>query len=357
VIGPQSSAATSETPPGTVTTVTTSSTETTSTTVTVTSTATRSSSSVPAPHSCVGDGSCTPVATQDFGGGQQLVVVLDGTQQQAVLVGGSSVLAVGVIKAVGNHPDISCKAVGAAEYCLIAGVPGAHTAFGSVVVVSGQTLRVATTDLFGEGGALALTAKSSDGVLAAGATEFAGYGLAYAYAPQAWQTWQVTGGGATSTGCGVPSIGQVPTAPTVPQTGPCSGTPAVDGFGPDSAHRLGILGTGFVTPSGNQRCVYNAGAQHLLACGITAIDFPRPACTKIRNVVGTLALMSDTQPPYLDGCMGDILAVAGLQKAAYDTFYLDADGFGCLVTQSQGVTCRNPQGHGFRLARAGFSAF
>ncbi|MTD14224.1 hypothetical protein GIS00_09725 [Nakamurella sp. YIM 132087] len=300
---------------------------------------------------CWTAGSCPAQSATDLGGGWSLVTVDVGADEgAALLIAGADVIASAAIELTGPRPAVDCRPHDATLLCLVSGVPGAHTAFGSVIEVGDRTLRTVVPSLVAQE-ELAVAATDDGGLLVAGIADFSDYGLAYAQSPKSWHTWQVDGSGITADGCGPPAL-DAPPMPAVPLTGPCEGTPEVEGFGPDSARKLGALSPGFITPTGNIVCAFDTS----LACRIEKADFTLPTCTTGVQP-GTVALLDASGAKPLEGCQGDRLVNAGTAIAAYDTFYLDPSGYGCLVTESKGITCRNPAGKGFTLARSGYTTF
>jgi hypothetical protein len=293
------------------------------------------------------------VADRDLGGGWRLVVV-DPTQEStvALLLYGTTAYDMLALRSIGGaEVGVQCSPVSGVTTCLIDGVPGAHTAFGAVVQVAGGRIRALNTDLAAEGG-FEITGRTADSMLIAGPVSSFSYGLSYAASPQAWRTYLIRGGTLRS-GCSAPAF-VATAAPRTPQTGPCTGTPAIAGWGPESAKKLRDLTQGAVSESGNIHCALVSYTTDLLACTIGATDFDVPK--DCPGQPGTIVSWPVGGKPTLSGCAGDTMVMAGRAVLPYDTLAVGA-GFGCVIRQSGGVKCQDATGHGFTLARAGYTTF
>lgn len=244
-----------------------------------------------------------------------------------------------------------CSPVSGIATCLVDGVPGAHTAFGVVVQIVNGRITSLGGDLAAEGG-FEITARSADSLLFAGPVSSFSYGLSYATAPQAWRTYLVRGSTLT-TGCSAPSF-QLSAAPRSAQSGACSGTPVIAGFGPESAQKLRDMTQGAISESGNIHCALLSYTTEVLACAIGTTDFDVPK--NCSGQPGTIVTWPVGGTPLLSGCAGDTMVAAGRAVLPYDTLAVGA-GFGCVIRASGGVRCQDSTGHGFTLARAGYSVF
>lgn len=251
----------------------------------------------------------------------------------------------------GAQVGVRCSPVSGVTTCLVDGVPGAHTAFGAVVQLAGGRIRSLGTDLAAEGG-FQIAGHTADSLLIAGPVSSFSYGLSYAAAPQAWRTYLVSGATVRS-GCSAPAFRLV-TAPRTPQTGPCSGTPAVAGWGPESAKKLHDLGQGAVSESGNIHCGLLSYGTDELVCSIGVTDFDVPK--DCAGQPGTIVRWPVGGRPTLSGCAGDTMLGAGRAVLPYDSLAVGA-GFGCVIRKTGGARCQDATGHGFNLARAAYSTF
>ena len=253
------------------------------------------------------------------------------------------------LRSIGSEQvSIRCSLVSGVTTCLVDGVPGAHTAFGTVLQVAGGRITPLATDLAAEGG-FEIAGRTAGSLLIAGPVSSFSYGLSYAAAPQAWRTYLVRGT-TLVTGCGAPAF-QLAAAPRTAQTGPCSGTPAIAGWGPESAQKLRDLGQGAMSESGNIQCALLTYGTDTLACTI-GIHVPGDCAGQ----PGTIVTWVAGGKPALSNCAGDTMVNAGRAVLPYDTLAVGA-GFGCAIRQTGGVKCEDVTGHGFILARAGYSTF
>ena len=290
---------------------------------------------------------------RDLGGGWHLAAV-EPTQDSTVvllLYGTTAYDKLEVRSIGGEQVGIRCSPVSGVTTCLVDGVPGAHTAFGAVVQVAGGRITSLATDLAAEGG-FDIVRRTGDSLLVAGPVSSFSYGLSYATAPQAWRTYLVRGATVTS-GCGAPAF-QLGAAPGTAQTGPCTGTPVISGWGQESAQKLRDLTQGAISASGNIHCALLSYGTDELACtiGITDFDVPKNCAGQ----PGTIVAWPVGGKPMLSGCAGDTMVTAGRAVLPYDTLAV-GDGFGCVIRQTGGVKCEDVTGHGFVLARAGYSTF
>lgn len=251
----------------------------------------------------------------------------------------------------GAQVGVRCSPVSGVTTCLVDGVPGAHTAFGAVVQVAGGRIRSLGTDLAAEGG-FQIAGRTADSLLIAGPVSSFSYGLSYAAAPQAWRSYLVRGTTLRS-GCSAP-VFRLVVPPRSLQTGPCSGTPAIAGWGPESAQKLHDLTQGAVSESGNIHCGLLTYSTDELVCSIGTTDFAVPK--DCAGQPGTIVRWPANGKPSLSGCAGDTMLGAGRAVLPYDTLAVGA-GFGCVIRRSGGVKCQDTTGHGFTLARAGYSTF
>ena len=107
----------------------------------------------------------------------------------------------------------------------------------------------------------------------------------------------------------------------------------------------------FVTPSQNIRC---ADLDNAFACTIKDYDFTIGPC---ENEHAPFVTLGSTGPARLSPCIGDFFS--GVSHWPDPTPYgttVRAGDISCDVEQT-GVTCTNPDGHGFTLARAAFTPF
>ena len=294
------------------------------------------------------------MADRTVGGGVRLVVVdPDENTTVVMLLSGGRPYDMVVIRALSRqHVDVRCASVSGVPTCLVDGVPGAHTAFGAVVQVDGGRIRPLATDLAAEGG-FEVANRTADTLLLAGPVSSFSYGLSYAAAPQAWRTYLVSGRALHATGCGAPSF-TLSAAPRDPQTGPCSGTPEIAGFGTESARKLADLGQGAVSVSGNIACVVQGYGTAQLDCSIGTTDFS--VAKNCAGQPGTIVRWLSGGRPTLSGCAGDTMVTAGRTVLPYDTLAV-AGGFGCVIRQIGGVRCQDITGHGFMLGRAAYRTF
>lgn len=281
-------------------------------------------------------------------------MVVDPTQEStvALLLYGATAYDMLALRSIGGaEVGVRCPPVSGVTTCLIDGVPGAHTAFGAVVQVAGGRIRPLSTDLAAEGG-FKITGRTADSMLIAGPVSSFSYGLSYAASPQAWRTYQIRGGDLRS-GCSAPAFAMT-AAPRTPQTGPCAGTPAIAGWGRESAKKLRDLGQGAVSKSGNIHCGLLSYGTAELVCSIGTTDFDVPK--DCAGQPGTIVRWPVGGKPTLSGCAGDTMLGAGRAVLPYDTLAVGAD-FGCVIRESGGVKCQDATGHGFTLARAGYTRF
>ncbi len=302
------------------------------------------------PPDCFTDGNCKTLASGKSADGTIAVVNPPGDDHTiAVLtVSGKAVDALSFTRV--TSPSVSC--IG--SHCLVQGSKsGVH--FGNVVASGGGHLTAIP------GSASSLTAMKLSGsgssLLVAGAQRFTDYGLLGSDAPVAARTWSVSGGSLKSTGCGAPRLYAGAPAVTKAQTGSCSGTPRIAGYGSASAHKIASLG-GFVTPSGNISCAIVSGA---LACTAKQHDFSVKTCTQSQTTVpkglrGLLVRLTTAGKYGYNGCLGytgsQIKAVA--KKISYNRMAVGG-GFICEVQES-GVTCTAKSGKGFTLSRSAITA-
>ncbi len=261
------------------------------------------------------------------------------------------------MRGLGGQPRLDCGSLTGRPTCLMSGIPGAHTAFGSVVMVYGSRLRNLTPTLPGgqlasEGG-FAFRQLDPASVLIVGAQAFSGYGLSYAQSPMAWSTWLVGSSGISLTGCSPPSF-QAAAKPRTAQRGPCTGTPAIAGYGAGSARKILDLGSGIVSPSGNLWCVYHPEGSGSVDCLIGKTDFTVPKNCDYQP--GTIVGWDLKSQPVLSACQGDAMVQAGRQPIAYGQLAV-APGVTCVIGETTGVRCENDAHHGFALSRAALTAF
>lgn len=254
------------------------------------------------------------------------------------------------LRSLAGEVGVRCAAVSGTPTCLVDGVPGAHTAFGAVLQVAGSRITALSKDLAAEGG-FQLSTRTAGSLLIAGPVSSFSYGLSYATAPQAWRTYLVRGDTVQS-GCSAPAFRATP-VPTTPQTGPCTGTPAVAGWGAESAQKLRDLGQGAVSESGNIHCGLLSYSTDELVCSIGTTDFDVPK--NCAGQPGTIVRWPAGGKPTLSGCAGDTMLGVGRAALPYDTLAVGG-GFGCVIRES-GVRCQDATGHGFTLARAGYRTF
>lgn len=335
--------------------------------VTVTSTTTAPPTTTPSPSvsttavapaaspapACWAAKSCLALGSAALSGGWRLVAVAPNTESTVIiLLAGARPFDQLKLRSLGPRVALGCPTLSGVPTCLIDGVPGAHTAFGAVVQVQAGRIRALNTDLAAEGG-FTDPSPVSDGLLFAGPVSTFSYGLSYAASPQAWRTYLIRGTTLTATGCGPPSFNSAG-APTTPQTGPCTGTPRIAGFGPESAGKLVDLNLGVISPTKNIWCVVQYHGKGELNCTIGMTDFTVPG--NCSGQPGTIVSWPVGGQPQLSGCAGDTMVEAGRNLIPYGRLAV-ADGFGCVISQRGGVRCQDGTGHGFVLARAGYSTF
>lgn len=311
----------------------------------------------PAPK-CWTSGACPALTTADLGDGWKVVAVNpDQTHSVMILLSAGRAFDQLVMRDLGDHPGLNCPDVAGAPTCLLSGVPGAHTAFGSVARVSGGRLQNLTAKLvdaqmFAEGG-FSIRRIDAGSLLISGLVAFYDYGSSYAASPKAWSTYLVSGRAVTQTGCDAPAF-DPPAAPTAPRTGVCTGTPQIAGYGPGSATKIVDLDDGIVSRSGNLWCVHqNYGNGHV-ACRINATDFA--VSRNCSGQPGTIVGWSDGGKAEISGCQGDTMVTAGRHPIAYGQLAVSGD-IRCVISESGGVRCQNSSDHGFVLSRAAFTTF
>lgn len=299
-----------------------------------------------APPECYTAGTCRVIDSDTTPAGTvQIVTPPGGADTVAVLVsGGEPVGAVSIAQIA--SASVSC--VG--NYCL---VQGTHTGlhFGAVVGTSGGELR----SVPGSATSLGPLHVAADGnsIMVAGTQQFNDYGLIGSDAPVGARTWTVSGGSLKSTGCAAPSLYTTPPTVSSLQSGPCSGTPRLAGYGAASGHKIVDLNAGFVTPSGNIECAITGGKT--LVCSAKQVSFTVPKCsdTSIPEPLRLLRVRLGTSGAAThDGCLGFDLS---FPKSTISYHRLAAgSGFVCVVTEA-GIDCTAPSGRGFNLARAGLT--
>lgn len=297
------------------------------------------------PPECYLKGTCKPVGSTTVGNATLVVVNPPGGASTVVIlsVGGTQADALGLAHLA--SPSISC----AGAHCLVQGA-SSGVYFGSLVAIKGQRL-AAVSGSPTSASALRLSGSGSS-LLVAGMQRFGDYGLPVTDAPVGARTWTLSGGKLVSTGCGAPRLYSAPPAATSAQSGPCSGTPQIAGYGAASANKITHLG-GFATPSGNIACAVISGSQ--LACTAKSHDFAVATCSKpVQEVPAALrglrVVVGKTGAVTSDGCLGYTLVGSPTPAIAYGRLAAGA-GFVCEVQQT-GVSCTAPSGHGFTLSRA-----
>ena len=234
----------------------------------------------------------------------------------------------------------------------MSGVPGAHTAFGSVGrVTNGRLVNLTKGQMYSEGGFDFVKVDPSSALIV-GMVAFSEYGVSYAASPKGFVTYSVTTE-LTKTGCSAPAF-DPPAPPTTAQMGSCTGTPPISGYGAGSAAKILDLGGGIVSQSGNLWCLaqhYGAGE---IDCTISKTDF-----AVAKNCVGEpgpIVRWPNGGTPTISGCQGDTMVMAGRQPIAYGQLAMSGNVI-CVIAETGGVRCEDFDHHGFVLARAKFTTF
>ena len=346
------------TTPVAASTVTVTTTPTASSTSPTTRSPSASSTSTASPKpnaapACWSDQSCPALARVGLPGGWSVVVVNpSATASVMILLSGGRAFDQLAMRDLGAHPVLTCLTISEAPTCLMSGVPGAHTAFGSVARVgNGRLVNLTKGEMFSEGGFGYLEVSATQGLIV-GMVAFYDYGVSYAASPKAWTTYSVTTT-VTQTGCSAPAF-DPPAQPSAAQTGPCSGTPPISGYAAGSGAKILDLGGGIVSTSGNLWCVdqnYGAGE---IDCTISKTDFAvPPGCV---GEPGTIVRWPTSGTPTISACQGDTMVRAGRQPIGYGQLAMSGDVI-CVVSQTGGVRCENFDHHGFVLSRAKFTKF
>lgn len=300
------------------------------------------------PPACYTQGSCAPLGKAAIGSGQMVVVnPPDGGTVAILTLGGKAADALTVARL--GSPRVSCMGV----HCLVQG-NNSGVWFGSLIKVTGSRLSAVAGSPVSQA-AMRLVATEGR-LMVAGVQRFTDYGLPVTDAPQAARTWLLGSGGLSSTGCGAPVLFGSPPGAGTPQSGACSGTPQIAGYGSASAHPIVPLG-GFRTPSGNISCAVVPGER--LACTIKQHDFAVAKCSKPEKEVpealrGLRVLLGTTGGVFHDGCLGYTLVGSPASKISYGRLAVGG-GFACEV-QEAGVTCKARSGHGFTLSRSALTS-
>lgn len=302
----------------------------------------------PAPD-CYTKRTCPVVSSaQSAGGAVHMVTPSGGGVSVAVLVPTrgqpTSVALPGI-----NGPTVSCSG----SYCLVQGSTYGLF-FGNLILVKAGVLR----PVFGSVSSnSALKLLPSNPPVVAGTYRFDSYGVLLDDSPVAARTWSIFGGKLASTGCGEPYLYARPPTASSAQSGPCSGTPRIHGYGPSSGNKITSL-SGFVTPSGNIECALTPGdilactakksSVKMKTCALAVADVP-VALRGLRVRLGRSGGVS------ADDCLGYTLVGIPETKISYNRLAV-ARGFVCEVLQD-GVTCTAPSGRGFSLNRSSLSRF
>lgn len=301
----------------------------------------------PAP-ACYTKGTCKTVSSARSAGGTVNIVTPPGGLSVAVLEPTSgeptSVSLPGI-----NGPSVSCSG----SYCLVQGSTYGLF-FGNLILAKGGVLRPVSGSVSSNS---TLTLLPTSPPVVAGTFRFDSYGVMLDDSPVAARTWSLVGGKLASTGCGEPYLYATPPAATTAQSGPCSGTPRIHGYGPSSGNKITSL-SGFVTPSGNIHCSLLPG--DILACTAKQNSIKVATCTLAETDVpkdlrGLRVRVGRTGGISVDDCLGYTLLGSPETKILYNRLAV-ARGFVCEVLQD-GVTCTSPSGRGFTLNRSSLQRF
>jgi hypothetical protein len=248
-----------------------------------------------------------------------------------------------------NAPKVSCSG----SYCLVQGSTYGLF-FGNLLLVKDGVLRPVTGSVTSNS---ALTLLPTSPPVVTGSYRFDSYGVLLDDSPVAARTWSIIGGQLASTGCGEPYLYATPPAATKAQSGPCSGTPRIHGYGPSSGNKLTSL-SGFVTPSGNIQCALLPG--DILACTAKKSTIKMPTCKLAETDVpkemrGLRVRVGRSGGVSNDDCLGYTLLGSPQTKIGYNRLAV-ARGFVCEVLED-GVTCPAPSGRGFSLNRSSLRKF
>ncbi len=302
----------------------------------------------PAP-ACYTKGTCSAVSSAQAVGGTVHVVIPPGGNLAVAVLQPTSGEATSVALPGINGPRVSCSGA----YCLVQGSTYGLF-FGNLILVKDGILRPVTGSVSSNS---ALTLLPTSPPVVAGTYRFDSYGVMLDDSPVAARTWSIVGGKLASTGCGEPYLYATPPTATSAQSGPCTGTPRIHGYGPSSGNKITSL-SGFVTPSGNIQCALLPGDS--LACTAKQNTIKVATCTLAETDVpkelrGLRVRVGRTGGPTVDDCLGYTLFGSPQTKISYNRLAV-ARGFVCEVLQD-GVTCTSPSGRGFSLNRSSLTKF